>query len=71
MREANSFSNPRKNTHVRLAYLSEIEPGGIVIRLFDYVRGDFDHEEYLKIFRERSKYWEGSEFVIVPLPKAL
>ncbi len=62
------FKSTRKR-HVRLAYLPEIEPGGIIIRLFDYKRGNFNHQEYLSEFRRESRYWKESEFVAVALSR--
>lgn len=54
---------------VRLVYAPRLEPGGLVLRLFDYRRGGFDHDTYLREFKAKAALWRGAEFVTLTLPK--
>jgi putative CRISPR-associated protein (TIGR02619 family) len=64
------FKSTRKS-QIRLVYTPLIKPYGLSLRLFDYVRGDFDHGEYIKEFKRRMKMLTEPDFIVITLRKPL
>jgi len=62
------FKSTRKS-QVRLVYTPELTPTGLSIKLFDYIRGNFNHDRYLADFKQRQKQLAEREFVYVPVEK--
>jgi len=63
------FKSTRKS-QVRLVYTTEIGPAGqLDLKLFDHVRGSFDHKSYLGEFKQRMKNFSASEFTAITLRK--
>lgn len=67
------FKSTRKS-QIRLVYTPLLASSGLVIKLFDYVRGNFDHHTYLPEFKQKmqvSPFLARDEFTLVSLPKPL
>ena len=58
-----------KNSQIRLVYTPDLKPYGLSLRLFDYLRGNFDHTAYIKQFKEKMQMVTNPEFTTFTLRK--
>lgn len=62
------FKSTNKS-QIRLVYTPIIKPYGLSLRLFDHVRGNFDHTVYIKEFKEKMKMHANQEYTAITLKK--
>ncbi|WP_242826028.1 putative CRISPR-associated protein [Desulfurispora thermophila] len=56
-----------KKSHIRLFYSPVYQNGFLKLKIYDYVRGDFDHEIYIQEFKRRLKALPDEQFITIPL----
>ena len=58
-----------KTNQIRIAYSPEFKNGDIILWVYDYVRGTFDHSCYIKEFEVKIKNITKKDFISIPIRK--